>query len=153
MPSLSILIARPLREMRTLPGASSALRGTPVSVEQLALVRVVRAAAELDILYRGLAPDPVRVDVMKLDESPLVAPSPALAHESAGTAVTEPDRTLDLGRDIPTTGSRAATGPRPLRLRELFPGQLFQQRRQRPIDDLRQVSRGDGVSEQVLGQA
>jgi len=95
----------------------------------------------------------MRVDVMELHEGPLVAASAALAHESAGAMVTEPHRAPDLGRDIPTTGSRTATGSWPLRRRELLSGQVFEQRRQRPIDDLRHVSGGHGVSEHVLRQA
>ena len=74
-------------------------------VEEHALVRVVGTAAELNVLYRGLPSDAMRVDVMELHEGPLVAASPALAHESAGAMVTEPHRALDLGRDIPTTGN------------------------------------------------
>jgi hypothetical protein len=40
-----------------------------------------------------------------------------------------------------------------VRCRELLPGQIFEQRRQSSIDDLRQLSGGDGVPEQVLRQA
>ena len=107
----------------------------------------------MDVLYCGLAPHAVRVDVMELDKGPLVAASPALAHESADAAVAEPYRTPDLGRDIPTTGSGTATGPRPFRRRELLSGQVFEQRRRRPIDNLRKLAGRDGVSEQVLRQA
>ena len=57
-----------------------------MSVEQLALVPVVGTATELDVLYRGFAPHAVRVDMMELAKGPLVAASPALAHERARTA-------------------------------------------------------------------
>jgi len=124
-----------------------------VSVEQLAFVLVVGTAAELDVLDRGLAAHAMRIDVMEFDKRPLVAPPPALAHESAATAVTQPDRALNLGRDIAAAGIGAATGPWPLRRRELLPSHVFEQRRQRPIDDLRNISSRDGVPEQVLGQA
>ena len=124
-----------------------------MSEEQLALVPVVGTATELNVLYRGLAPHAVRVDVMEFDEGPLVAASPVLAHEGAGAMVTEPRRATDLGRDVAAAESRAATRPRPFRRCELLLGQVFEQRRQRPIDDLRQISVGDGVAEQVLRQA
>jgi len=62
-------------------GESPALHGTPVPIEQLAFVRVVGAAPKLNVLYRGLAPHAVRVEMMELDEGPLVAASPALAHD------------------------------------------------------------------------
>jgi hypothetical protein len=113
----------------------------------------VGTATELDVLYRGFAPHAVRIDMMELDEGPLVAASPALAHERAGAVVTERRAAPDLGRDVAAAGSRAATRPRRLRRRELLLGQVFEQRRQRPIDDLRQISGGDGVAEQVLRQA
>jgi hypothetical protein len=116
--------------------------GTSVSIEQLALVPVVGTATELDVLYHGLAPHAVRVDVMELDEGPLVAASPTLAYESADTAVTQPHRALNLGRNIATAPSRATTGSRPVRRRELLPDQIFEQRRQRPIDDFRRSPLG-----------
>jgi hypothetical protein len=95
----------------------------------------------------------MRVDVIKLDEGPLVAPSPVLADEGACALVTRKDRSPDLGRDIPAAGSRTPTGPRPLGRGELSPGQLLEEHRQRPIDDFGQVSTGDGVSQQVLSLA
>jgi len=110
-------------------------------------------AAELNVLYRGLASHAVRGDVMELAKSRFVTASPSLAYESADTAVAEPDRAPDLGRDIPTTGSGAAAGPRPLGRRELLSGQVFEQSCQRSIDDFPQLSGRDGVSEQILGQA
>jgi hypothetical protein len=124
-----------------------------VSVEQLAFVLVVRSAAELDVAYRGLAPDAMRVDVMELGKGCRVATAPTPAHESAGSAVTDPNRAPDLGRDIPAAGSRAATGPRPRRRREPLPGQVLEQRRQCPIEHFREIAGGDGVSEEVLGKA
>src|SRR3989442_14908387 len=110
------------RRRRALPGKRSSLRRTPVSVEQLALVRIVGSAAELDVPNRGTASHAMRFDVMELDERRPVAPSPFLADERAGTTVTGPHRAHHLGRDVPAAGSRAATGPRPLRRRELLPG-------------------------------
>jgi hypothetical protein len=93
----------------------------------------------------------MRVDVIKLDEGPLVAPSPVLADEGACALVTRPDHSPDLGRDIPAAGSRTPTGSRPLGRGELLPGQLLEQHRQRSIDDLRQVPGRDAVPEQILG--
>ena len=107
----------------------------------------------MDVLYRDLAPDGVRLHVMELDKGPCVAASPALAHEGADTVVTEPHPAPDLGRDVPAAASRAATGPRTLRRREFLSGQILEQQRQGPIHDLRQVPGRDGVAEQVLGEA
>ena len=95
----------------------------------------------------------MRVDVIKLDEGPLVAPSAALADESTPAAVTRPDHAPHVSRDVPAAASRATTGPWPLRRREFLSGQIFEQHRQRSIDDLRQVPGRDGVSEQILGEA
>jgi hypothetical protein len=93
----------------------------------------------------------VRIDVMELNEGSLVATSPALAHESAGPPVTPPHHTSHLGRDVSPARSRTATGLRPLRRREFLPREVFEQHRQRPIDDLAEVPAGHGVSEEVLG--
>src|SRR5437870_928555 len=99
----------------------AALRETPVSIEQLALECVVGTTAELNVLDRSLASHAIRLHVMELDEGLLVATSPALAREGAGTAVTDPHHAPDLGRDMPAAGSRTATGPRPIRHRALLP--------------------------------
>jgi len=95
----------------------------------------------------------MRVDVMEFDEGPLAASPPTPANECTGTAVTQPDRAPHLGRDIPAARSGAVTGPWSLRGCELLARHVFEQRRQRAIDDLCQVSSRDGVPEQVLGQA
>lgn len=124
-----------------------------MSVVPLAFVGVVRTTQKPDVSDRRLASHAVRVDVMELNERPLIAASPALAHESAGTTITPPHRALDLGRDITAARRGTATGPRPFRGCELLPGQVFEESRERPIEDLGHVSGGDGVTEQVLSLA
>src|SRR6267378_107194 len=124
-----------------------------MSIEELAFVLVVRATAELDVVHRGFASHAMRVHVMELDEAPLVAAPPSPAQERAGTAVTQPHRSPDLGRDIPAATRRTATGPRSRRRREFLPSQVLEQRRQRAIEHFREIPGGEGVSEQVLSLA
>jgi hypothetical protein len=63
-----LAVADSRRRWRTLPGTSSALGRTRVSIEEHALVSLVGTAAELNVLHRGLAPHAVRVDVMEFEK-------------------------------------------------------------------------------------
>jgi hypothetical protein len=47
---------------------------------------------------------------------------------------------------------RSSAGPRRLGFGELLSGQVLEQRGERAIDDLRHVSVGNGVSEEILGE-
>ncbi len=80
--------------------------GTEVS---LGLVAIVRPAPELDIVRRGYATGGVGRHVMELEEPPLCAAATLMAHEGAPAAVAEPDRALDLDRDVARARGGAAT--------------------------------------------
>jgi len=60
-----------------------------MTVETLALERVVRTTEKPDVLHRALAAHAVRHHVIELDERPLVAASSVRAHEGASTAVAD----------------------------------------------------------------
>ncbi len=87
---------------------------------------------------------------MELEEPPLGAAATLMAHEGAPAAVAEPDRAFDLGRNVPRARGGAATPTRAVRGGELLPGQVGQQRRQRPIDDRPQIPIRDLVPQEGL---
>ncbi len=89
-------------------------------------------------------------DVMELQEALLGAAPPIAAHESAAPAVAEPDCALHLGRDVTRAGGSAASPAWAVRSGELLPGQVLQERRQGPIEDLAQIPVRDLVAQEGL---
>src|SRR5207302_1250325 len=120
------------------------------AVEQLGFVGVVGTAAELDVVDRRLASDGMRLEVMQLQEAALAAAAAAPGHEGAAGAVPQPDRTLDLGRDVAGAAGCAPAGARPPRGGALLPGQVLDQGRERAVEDLRRIAAGNRVTQQVL---
>src|SRR5438034_485225 len=82
---------------------------------QPAFVVVVATAPQLDLVDGRLAPESVRIDVVKLDEPALIAPVPVRSDEAAAPEIPHPDRTLDRRRGIARTcfrpPRRARQGP------------------------------------------
>src|SRR5262245_56960714 len=114
---------------------------------------VVCLAPKRDVRDRRLATHAVRLEMMELHECPLIAPAPILADEGAASTIPKPHPAPDLCGDVSGSRPRAVAGPRPIRGRELLPGQVLEQERERPVDDLGRVAGRDGVAEEVLGHA
>src|SRR5688500_3740213 len=82
--------------------------------EQVRLVDVVGAAAELDVLEGGGSAPAVRAPVVALPHPTVRAPAAAAAHARAARAVPDPHRALDQSRDVARSRLRlrALAGPR-----------------------------------------
>jgi hypothetical protein len=106
----------------------------------------VGAAAELDVVDRGLAP---RIHVMKFEKASLGAAVTIAPDERTPTIISQRDCPFDSRRDVAPVAGPSAARARPIRGGELLPSQILEQDRQRSIDDLRHVS-GNPVPEQVL---
>src|SRR5437899_11743663 len=83
---------------RRLPEHATVL--SPGSIEDLGLVPVVGAAAELDVLGGRPAARTVRLDVMELEEPSLPAALAAGSHECAAATVSGRHHSPHLGRHI-----------------------------------------------------
>jgi hypothetical protein len=112
-------------------------------------VVVVAPAAQRDVVGRRLAAKGVRDDVVEFEEPACVAAMTVRSDVGAAAEVPHPDDALDRGRGFASHRVGATATARAVRVRELVPGQLLQQRGQRPIEDLRLVARGDRVAEHV----
>ncbi|MBI2246507.1 MAG: hypothetical protein HYU65_00970, partial [Armatimonadetes bacterium] len=117
---------------------------------ELGLVPVVRAAAELDVVYRGRATHGIGRDMMELEEAPLSTAAAVAAREGAAPAVSEPHRSLDLGRDVSRAGDKAAASAGVVRGGKLLLGEVLEQRRQRSIEDRRRIPIRDLMAQEVL---
>jgi hypothetical protein len=113
-------------------------------------VGVVSATAELDIVDRGLA---MRIHVMKFEKASLGAAATVAPHERAPTTISQPDCPFDGRRHVARVAGSSAARARPNRRGELLPRQNLDQGGQRSIEDLRQVSIGNPVPEQILRQS
>lgn len=67
---------------------------------QLSLVSVMGAAPKLDVVDCGPSAYAIGHDVVKLQEGPFSAVATIASHEGTTTAVADPHRPLDLGRDV-----------------------------------------------------
>jgi hypothetical protein len=121
-------------------------------VIQVGLVAVVGATAELNVLYRRLTTNPEGLHVVEFEKGPRAAPPSVCSHEGAAITVSQPHRPLDLRRNVADGRGGRAAGPRPLGFGELLSGQALEQRGERAIDDLRNVSVGNRVSKEILGE-
>jgi hypothetical protein len=103
----------------------------------------VRAAAQLEILYRARAAGGKWLDVMELQERGLITP-PSLSGERTATFVAPPDGAPDGARNSPRTSASwrglAMALPAPLRGRELRSLCLGYKEGERPIDEGRSVA-------------
>jgi hypothetical protein len=89
---------------------------------------------------------------MELEEALLGTAAACVTDEGTPAAVAEPDRALDLGRDVTRAGRRAAALARAVRGGELLLGQVLEERRQRPIEDRRRIPVWDLVAQEGLRQ-
>ena len=124
--------------------------------EHPGLVVVVAATTQLDVGDGGFASRRVGLHVVELQEAVLGAAAAVRPHEGAAAQVAQPDRALDLGRDVARSGrSVAAAAPTGRGFRvaaNFFFATSSSSGGERPVEDGRFVSRGDGVPQQVLGQ-
>src|SRR5204863_260729 len=118
--------------------------------EEVDLMAIVGAAAQLDVLHRRLAPGRSRDDVVELDETPFAAAMAVDGDERASPAVPDVDGPPDLGGDVIGVHRLAATATWVRGGREFPAHQIVDERRQRPIEHLRQVAAGNGMAEQLL---
>ncbi|HEX6739801.1 MAG TPA: hypothetical protein VF310_16090, partial [Vicinamibacteria bacterium] len=88
--------------------------------------------------------------MMKLEEGALAAAPAVGAHERAAAVIPGADGPLHHGRDVSARGLGLPLSSQPSRFRELLSRELFPQRGQCPIEDLRRITVRDGVPEQVL---
>jgi hypothetical protein len=88
--------------------------------------------------------------MVELEKASRAAPSSVRSHKGAAIAVSQPHRSLDLRRNVTGVWGRRPPGVRLLGGGELLPGQVLEKGRERAIDDLRQVSIWNGVSEEIL---
>lgn len=78
----------------------------PDAEDLLGFIAVMCPAPQLDVLDRRLPAGRVGLDVMELQEAPLLAAPPRAADERALPAVALPHRPPDLCRDVPGPGDR-----------------------------------------------
>jgi hypothetical protein len=71
-----------------------------VAEKLLGLERVVRPAAELQVIHRGLSSRRVRLHVMELEEAAFFT-APLRADEGAAAAIALADHAFHRGRDVP----------------------------------------------------
>src|SRR5262249_39861457 len=128
-----------------------AVHGSPV--EHVSFMLVVGPTPQRDVRNRGRATYTVRLPVMELHEGPFVAAPPSLADKATAPVIVLRYRPPDRRRDGAGSQPGAAAGPRPIGGRELLPLQFGEQERKSAVEDLGQVPVGDGMAEEVLGQA
>jgi hypothetical protein len=121
------------------------------SEEELRLIGVVRPAAQLDVVDRGLSADGVRRPVVELEEPARVTTVAVRRHERAAASVAEPHRALDRGGDGARVRVLFARLARPRRRRELLTGQFLEEHGERAVKDLGRIAVRDHVPQQILG--
>ena len=122
------------------------------SEEQLRLVDVVRATAELDVFFDGCTSDGVRLNVMELEKRGL-ATAPFCANERATSAVAPPHVSAHSGRDMARALGARSRCARSRSLGKAPALETFNQQRERAVEDLGGVSRRHSVPKQRLGAA
>src|SRR6267378_1892163 len=123
----------------------------PGAKRALGSVLVVGSAAEPDRRNSGPAAARKFLNMIELDELASLAAVPGLAYERALAAVTFPDRTPDLGRDVARALARTTAPARLRSRRELAALEFLDQGIQRKVDHLSRITRRKLVPEQVLG--
>ena len=118
--------------------------------EQARLIRIVRAAAQLDVLDCRRSADGIGLYVVELQERALSAASFG-PDERAAAAVTSPHGAPHRCRDV-ARGSRAwCRRARTIGLGETLAFELVDQERHGAIEDGGGISRGQRVTQQRLG--
>jgi hypothetical protein len=124
------------------------------AVVAIRFVRIVRAAAEREVIHRSRATRGVRtLGMVVLEVSPLVTAPALIRHERATTAGPVPHLALNCRRDVAGVLGLTATLPRTLRGRELLAGEIPDQECQRAVEDLGHVSAGNRICEQIPNEA
>ena len=88
------------------------------------------------VRYRGLATNGVRMLVVELQEASLAAAAAGLRHEGAPSAVAEPAGSLHRSRDMARAFRSGPGLPGAMRRPQLLPGQILEEYRQGPVEDL-----------------
>src|SRR5438552_4885184 len=88
--------------------------------------------------------------MVELQEPPLVAPATVGSDEAAPALVARFDEAFHLRRDVARVRRLAAAPARPPGGGELLPREIGDEKGQRPVEDLGEVTAGNGVPEQVL---
>jgi hypothetical protein len=142
-------------ERLDFPGSSVVLSPLPddrrieAAEDQFALVDVVGAAAQRDVVHRRRPLVPEGLDVVPFQEPPRRAAARP-ADERALPTVPLPDCANHVGRDVTGAIFGCARGPRSGRRGQLLLLDVLQQQVERTLEDGRGIAARDLAAEQVL---
>jgi hypothetical protein len=108
------------------------------------------ATEELHVLDRRSAANPVRDDMVELDEAPLIASATIRSEEGASALVPQAHRSPYRRRDVPRASRLTPGRARTIRRRVLLSRQVRNEQLERAAEDLGQVPAGHHVPEQIL---
>src|SRR6185369_8567716 len=119
------------------------------TVEPLRLVPVVRATAELDVVEGRLAARRIWNDVMEFEEPPFPTPPAIRGHETTPPLVASDHPPPDFRRDVPGVVRLPSAPAGAWRRRELLLLEVGDEQHECAVDDLRDVSAGNRMTQEI----